>query len=153
MNAKPVAFIHPGLFRLPARCCSEGAKTLLAVFVGVFRRHKFPFSEMDFLARKSNALRGLADQMHFDPAIRLVVNGAMAELLQIEICGEFSVGAMQQVQIESSRHSPPVVICRAQDIAILWQIHTNEKSVPRLAPRGKPAQEDGRLTRFEISNG
>src|SRR5437016_14648211 len=82
-----------------------------------------------------------ADQLHFNPAVSFVVNGAMAELIQIEMRAQFAVDTPQKIQIERGGNTVRIVVGSLQEQPRFLQIDANKNTIPRLAHHSNPAQK------------
>src|ERR1700694_6331562 len=89
--------------------------------------------------------------MHFDAMAIAVVNRTVNERTNVEIAAQFTVDAMEHIEIEARRDARGIVICVIQHTLILLQIDANHH--PRAFPQDAPgaATEGAGFVRLEIS--
>jgi len=71
-------------------------------------------AEEEFVFANDNCLPASADQAHLDTASHFVIDCAVAKRREIKIRIHLAVQMREQVQVECSGNSPPVVVCRFQ---------------------------------------
>ena len=81
----------------------EARKTFQGVLVGIFGNDFFAARESEFPAADPDGLFRLADEVHLDAALALVVNALVAPKRKIEVRAELTIGPSEQVEIELSR--------------------------------------------------
>ena len=77
-----------------------------------------PRAKMKFLAADMNRLVRLADQVHLDAAVALVVNRLVPPERKIEIRAELAIRPHEQIQIEFRGHAGAVVVGGFQNFAV-----------------------------------
>ena len=76
-------------------------------------------------------MRLARDEMHLDAPGHRVVEGVVAEPVQVEVAAELAVDARQQVQIERRSHALGVVIGGVQDVRVFLQIDADQHGAAR----------------------
>ena len=94
----------------------------------IFGVDRLAGAKIEPLPEERHGLRPRADEMHLDPALRVVENRLVPEAVEIEIGAEFAVGAGQQVQVECGGHPGGVVVGRHQPRAILAKVDADDEA-------------------------
>src|SRR5882762_5589889 len=75
----------------PSTPVNECLKRVGPILVGALRVYDLPVDEHDRVAPDARRLIAAADQVHLDPALRLVPHGPVFERIQIETGTEFTI--------------------------------------------------------------
>src|SRR5580704_17974628 len=75
----------------PSAPLNESLKHLRPILVGAFRVYNLPLDEHDRAATNARRLIAAADQVHLDPALRLVPHGPVFERIQVKTGTEFMI--------------------------------------------------------------
>jgi len=73
----------------------------------------------------ADGLAGLADEVHFDSAEAGIVEGVVGEAIHREGAFEFSIDAVQEVEVEGRGDFGGVVVGRVKDCGVFFQIDAN----------------------------
>jgi len=120
------------------------------VFVAVLGVNGFAAAELDRLAADAHLVPDQADEMHLDPALVLIVEGAVAEIRRVERAGKLAIDAQEQVEVERRRDALAVVIGAVEHIRVLDEIDADDEQRAWAEHRGGMAQQRGSLVRLEI---
>src|ERR1700693_1155805 len=80
MNGEVVAFVAPGCDALPSGTGRVAAEQFHRIFVAVLGVDGFAAAELERLAADPDALARKTREMHLNPALVLIVEGAVAEI-------------------------------------------------------------------------
>src|SRR5260370_42575342 len=127
-NAKQARFVRPHLLKLESSIARERCESFGRVFIGILGENLFTCAKIELATSDMNALARFADQIHLDAAFVRIEGRVVMPLLQIEIGGEFAIGAREQVQIEFGGHARAVVVSSLKNMPIFPQIDANEQS-------------------------
>src|ERR1700733_9844442 len=115
MQAEQLGRISPGGCRAPAGAFSQACELIEIVFIRTLCVNSFALSEAKRLPGDMNRLTPAADQMHFDPALVLVIDRTVAETCEIEVTIQLAIDADQQVQIEGCGDVGRIVVDGLED--------------------------------------
>src|SRR5262249_37294405 len=112
----------------------------------------FSFLEVESLAVEIHVLVAQAYQVHLDAVQAGVVEGAVAEPVEMEVGPQLAVDAGQQVKVEVGRHAAGVVVGRLEDRQVFLQIESQAHR-PARADQGRHAgKQHLRLGRAEVAD-
>ena len=90
--------------------------------------------------------------MHLNAPFRLVPDGLMLKLTEVEIRTQLAINAAQHIEVEGRGNTGWIVISKQHAIAIFDQVGADQKRIARQEPLSQVAQElDGALA-LEISD-
>ena len=95
--------------------------------------NRFSLTELNFdtHAIDRDRLTDPAHHMHFDTSPIWIVDRAMFERARIEPPPELTIDAIEQIQIEPSRHALRVVVGRLEHGGVLPKVDPHEQTVVR----------------------
>src|SRR5436190_22848091 len=153
MDRKILTRVGPNSDGSPARAARQCHEVLERVFIAVLGMDGLFGGEIECAPGGSDVLAHLADEVHLDPVVLGIVEGAMVEGLEIEISVELAIDARQQVEIELCSEAGLVIVSGVKDAHLLHQIDSNDQgSVSSQHPPGV-AQECAGFVRLEIADG
>jgi hypothetical protein len=71
-------------------------------------------------------------KVHLDPRLSGIPKHTMTEATAVKVCPQFSIQAMQDVQVELRGDSIAVVICSQESRIVLYHVCTEQQRVSRL---------------------
>ncbi len=86
-----------------------------------------PLDEHDRAATDARRLIAAADQVHLDPALRLVPDCPVLERIQVKTAAEFPINPGQHVAVERRGHSMGVVVRWQEHLGCLDQISADDE--------------------------
>src|SRR5262245_32687204 len=104
LNREVALRVGPGAGWRPAGAARQRAEGLDRVFVAVLGVDGLAGAEFDRAPGDFNGLPPAAREMHFNPAAFPVVEGLVAERVEIEVSAKLAVDAAQQVEVELGGH-------------------------------------------------
>src|SRR6266403_5359891 len=99
-NAKQSRLVGPHANKVESGFGSKRRKLVWRIFIRILGDDFFPATEMELVFVEMNELVDFTDEMHFNPAGVGIVDCEVPPLIQIEVCAQFAVDALQQIQIE-----------------------------------------------------
>src|SRR4029453_2850478 len=85
------------------------------------------FGKREGAPENANGLPREADEIHFDAALGLVIDGVMSEAAKVEIAVELAVDPGEQIEVERRGHAPRIVIGGKQNRRRLFGAGTDLK--------------------------
>ena len=114
---------------------------------------RFAAIEREAVVADVDRVRLARDEMHLDAPGHRVVEGVVAEPVQVEVAAELAVDARQQVQIERRSHALGVVIGGVQDVRVFLQIDADQHGAARTDLAARHLEEGLRLIPPQIADG
>src|SRR6266436_5118058 len=96
-NAKQTGLVGPHPNKVESGFGSERRKLVWRKFISILSDDFFPATEMELVFVEMHELVDFTDEMHFNPAGVGIVDCAVPPLIQIEVCAQFAVDALQQI--------------------------------------------------------
>ena len=101
-NGKQLLWISPNPRQAESGRQGQPSESLLRVLVGKLRNDFLPARKMKFLAAYMDGLFRLADQVHLDPPVALVVNCLVPPEREVEVRAKLVIRPHEQVQLNSA---------------------------------------------------
>lgn len=110
-------------------------------------------SKCQAVVSKADVLILQALQVHFDTALRAVVERQMAHGIGIEAAIQFPVQMVQGIQVEGGSQSLRVIVGGMELLRGFLQVRANQQGATGSGQFPQPAQKAGSLGRFKVANG
>jgi hypothetical protein len=122
----PLSRISPCLLDREASVVQQGAERFRREFVAALGMDGFKGRELDAKLRGRNiyTLIARALQVHLHARLHAIPAGSMPEAGEIKVRTEFSVEAVENVQIERRSDARSVVICPPENRLVFYHIRT-----------------------------
>ena len=101
----------------------------------------------------ARALRMPARQVHLDASGLGMVDGAVAEAVEVERAVQLAVDARQQIEVERGGDASGVVVGGVENARVLLQVDADQQRAGRSEPIGEASQHPHRLRRMEVADG
>ena len=121
-NGKQLLRVGPDTSESEAGRNGEANEPFLRVLVRKLRNDFFAAREMKLFASDMNRLSRLANEVHLDATVALVVNRPMPPERKIEVCAELAVRPNEKIQIEFRGHARAIVVGAFENVPVLLQI-------------------------------
>ena len=152
METEEVLRVGPDLDRLEAASLREVLKLADAELIGVFGVNRLALGEANRGAVQRDDLGFQTDDVHLDPSALGIVESAVTERREIEVGVELLVDALEQVQIESRRDLPGIVVGGMEPFLVLLEIDADEQRTAGPDPASRVGQERDSLAGAEVAD-
>ena len=99
-----------------------------------------------------NRLFSGADQVHLNTAGNAVVTCKMFKGIEIEVCIQFAVGTLQQVQIESCGHTTGIIVGLMQRFMVFFPVNANQQATTLPGNLCQAGEKFHRILRIKIAD-
>src|SRR5438034_9194838 len=110
VHAEQPLRVHPGSRRAESGGRCEACELSDRVLVRTLRENALALPELDGGLADVHRLGRLADERHFDPALLLIVDGAVPNALEAAIRAELAIDAGEKSTIEHALHAVAVLL-------------------------------------------
>ena len=150
----PLETVLPGSSDLKTGVFEKASNALVRELVTVLGVNRFASLEVKIKLRVLDTyillLRTL--EVHLDPRLRGIPKRAMAEATGVKSGPQFSIKAMQDIQVERRGDSNAVVIRRQERGFVLHHICTQQQRISDLQLRTQSSQDHPRFFRRKVAD-
>src|SRR5215831_20269576 len=110
---------------------SQGVEIFKGVFIRIFGMDGLASGKINGLRRfgDGHVLRPATAQVHLDASVFLIIQDEMGKGRYVKIGAEFTVHAVQEVQIEGSGHSLSIIVRRQEQRKGFFQINAKQEDI------------------------
>lgn len=153
-EAVPIAIVFPRASDSKTSIVEEHPNGSVRKLITVFGVDRFSSREVKVKVAVLNdyILRLRALEVHLNSRFNGIPNHTMAKLSGIKVRSQFSIEAMQYVQIERCSDSLPVVISSQKRSFILHHVRTEQQRISGLQLKTQISQDEACLFRRKIAD-
>src|SRR6266849_8711157 len=152
VHAEQLLRIGPDFFGRKSRSFSQLLEFGNRVLAGNLGMDGFAGREIKPPTGDVHELRVQAFQVHLDAAQDRIVEGLVAEAVQLKIRRELAIDPAQQVQVELSGHALRVGVGRIQSGLVFLEVHANQQDAARPRHLARLPQKNERFTGSEVAD-